>query len=61
MTYEEIKQNPDICIYIQQEDASLGALGFTEHSFAQVTEVTGQAELPTEGNLYDHHRHRQPR
>lgn len=39
MTYEEIKNNPDIRTYIQQADASLGALGFTEHSFAHVTQV----------------------
>ena len=43
MTYEEIKANPDIRIYIQQADASLGALGFTEHSFAHVTEVAERA------------------
>lgn len=43
MTYEEITQNPDIRVYIAQADASLGALGFTEHSFAHVTEVAERA------------------
>lgn len=43
MTYEEIRANPDIRVYIQQADASLGALGFTEHSFAHVTEVAERA------------------
>ena len=37
LTYEEIKNNPEIRIYIQQADASLKALGFTEHSFAHTT------------------------
>lgn len=43
MTYEELLQNPEIRIYIQQADASLGALGFTEHSFAHVTQVAQRA------------------
>lgn len=43
MTYEEIRQNPDIRTYVEQADASLGALGFTEHSFAHVTEVAERA------------------
>ena len=44
MTYEEIKQNEAVKTYISQADASLGALGFTEHSFAhvgRVAEMTG--------------------
>jgi hypothetical protein len=36
MTYEEIKNNKAINTYIQQADASLAALGYTEHSFAHV-------------------------
>ena len=39
MTYEEIKNNEEINSYIRQADASLVALGFTEHSFAHVTLV----------------------
>ncbi len=39
MTYEQIKKDPAIRTYITQADASLGALGFTEHSFAHVTKV----------------------
>ena len=44
MTYEQIRQDESIKVYIAQADASLGALGFTEHSFAhvcRVAEVTG--------------------
>lgn len=39
MTYEQIKQDGAIKTYIRQADASLGALGFTEHSFAHVGRV----------------------
>ena len=43
MTYEEIKNNEEINSYIRQADASLVALGFTEHSFAHVTLVAEKA------------------
>ena len=36
MTYEKIKQDEAIKAYIRHADASLTALGFTEHSFAHV-------------------------
>ena len=44
MTYEQIKNNESVKTYIRQADASLGALGYTEHSFAHVgtvAEMTG--------------------
>ncbi len=37
VTFEQIRQSPEIRTYIKQADASLLALGFTEHSFALVT------------------------
>lgn len=43
MTYEEIKHEESVKIYIAQADASLEALGFTEHSFAHVTRVAETA------------------
>ena len=43
MTYEEITKNPEIRVYIAQADASLNALGYTEHSFAHVTQVANMA------------------
>ena len=43
MTYEEIKKNEAINTYIRQADASLVALGYTEHSFAHVTIVAEKA------------------
>ena len=39
ITYEDIKKNEDIRTYIICADKSLGALGFTEHSFAHVGKV----------------------
>ena len=44
MTYEEIKNSHAVRTYITQADASLEALGYTEHSFAhvgRVAEMTG--------------------
>ena len=39
MTFEQVKKDEAVRIYIAQADASLKALGFTEHSFAHVTRV----------------------
>lgn len=43
MTYEQVKQDSAVNIYIAQADAALNALGFTEHSFAHVTKVAETA------------------
>ncbi len=43
MTFEQIRQDPAVQIYISQADASLGALGYTEHSFAHVSLVAKTA------------------
>ena len=39
MTYEEIRRDEAVKVYMAQADASMNALGFTEHSFAHVTRV----------------------
>ena len=39
MTYELLRRDPAIQVYISQADASMNALGFTEHSFSHVTRV----------------------
>lgn len=39
MTYEEVRRDEAVNVYIAQADASLKALGFTEHSFAHVSRV----------------------
>lgn len=43
VTYDDIKNNAEIRTYITQADASLIALGFTEHSFAHVTKCAETA------------------
>ncbi len=37
LTFEDIRNNEEIKVYIKQADMSLVALGYTEHSFAHVT------------------------
>lgn len=37
MTFEQIKNDPSVNIYIQQADDAMKAYGYTEHSFAHVT------------------------
>ena len=39
MTFEEVRRDPAVRVYITQADASMQALGFTEHSFAHVSRV----------------------
>ena len=39
MTYEQVKKDQAVRVYISQADASMEALGFTEHSFAHVGRV----------------------
>lgn len=43
ISFEQIKENDDIRTYISAADRSLGALGFTEHSFAHVGLVSQRA------------------
>ena len=43
ITYEDIKNNEAIKTYIKAADASLVALGYTEHSFAHVGKVAADA------------------
>ncbi len=44
VTYETIRQNEPIRIYIRKADESLAALGYTEHSFAHVEMVAEKAK-----------------
>ncbi len=43
ITYDMLKQNEAIRAYIAKADESLGALGYTEHSFAHVCQVAETA------------------
>ena len=55
MTFEEIKKNQDIRVYITKADEALRALGYTEHSFAHVTKVAEDAARILEIMGYDSH------
>ena len=44
VTFEMVRSSPEIRTYITQADASLTALGFTEHSFAHVMHVAETAK-----------------
>ncbi len=43
MTYEQIRRDHAVKVYIAQADESMKALGFTEHSFAHVSRVAETA------------------
>ncbi|MEA5011369.1 MAG: HD domain-containing protein [Angelakisella sp.] len=43
ITYQQVKDNQDIKVYIEKADEALTALGFTEHSFAHMTKVAFNA------------------
>ena len=53
MTYEQVCADHAVRVYIAQADASLNALGFTEHSFAHVTKVAQTAAAVLEKLGYD--------
>ncbi len=44
MTYEQIRNDHAVQVYIAQADEAMKALGFTEHSFRHVTRVAWMAE-----------------
>ncbi|MFV0342902.1 MAG: HD domain-containing protein [Anaerocolumna sp.] len=44
ITFEEIKNDPQIKTFIKKADEALGALGYTEHSFAHVGMVADRAK-----------------
>ena len=55
ITFEELKQNEAIRTYITKADESLGALGYTEHSFAHVCQVAETAAYILEALGHDAH------
>ncbi|MBE6697394.1 MAG: HD domain-containing protein [Ruminococcaceae bacterium] len=55
ITYEQLRQSPEIRTYITRADESLRALGFTEHSFAHVTRVSETAAYILGELGYDAH------
>ena len=55
LTIEDLKQNEKIRTYISKADDSLTALGFTEHSFAHVTNVAENAKYVLQTLGYPQH------
>ncbi len=55
LTYEQIKANEELRVYITKADESMAALGFTEHSFAHVTRTAETAAYILETLGYDAH------
>ncbi|NDV66456.1 HD domain-containing protein [Bacteroides sp. 224] len=55
ITFEDIKHSEEIRTYIKQADASLEALGYTEHSFAHTTKCAEVAGNLLEDLGYDPH------
>ena len=55
ITYGQIKNDAKIRTYVKEADASLAALGFTEHSFAHVTRVSETAAYILSELGYDAH------
>ena len=55
ITYEQIKNHPAVRVYIEEANRALGALGYTEHSFAHVTKVAVVAGDILEKLGYDAH------
>ena len=43
ITYEDIKNNESVNIFIRQADSTLSSMGYTEHSFAHVVSVAERA------------------
>ena len=55
ITFQEIKNDETIRTYIKKADASLAALGYTEHSFAHVAKVADTARYILETLGYPAH------
>jgi len=55
ITYEELKQNPEIRAYVDRADLTLAALGYTEHSFPHVCKVAETAGYILETMGFDDH------
>lgn len=55
ITYEQIKKHPAVKVYIEEANRALGALGYTEHSFAHVTKVAESAGSMLAKLGYDAH------
>ena len=55
LTYKQLQKNEDVRTYVAAADATLGALGFTEHSFGHVSKVAAMAKYILETLGYSEH------
>jgi len=55
LTYKDIKENEAIKEYVKRADEALGALGYTEHSFAHVGRVASSVEYVLSELGYSEH------
>lgn len=55
ITFEDLRKNESIRAYISRADESLQALGYTEHSFAHVTQVAERAAYVLRELAYSDH------
>lgn len=55
LTYKMVKESKEVHAFIEKGDASLGVLGFTEHSFQHATKVAATAGKILEALGYDEH------
>ena len=55
ISFDDIKQTPEIRAYIERADKSLAALGYTEHSYAHVTRVAETAAYILSTLGFDEH------
>lgn len=53
LTYKELKENQAVRTYVSAADDSLGALGYTEHSFGHVEKVADCAKYILQSLSYD--------
>ena len=52
VTYKDVRNNEELKVYIKAADAVLGAIGYTEHSFAHIGQVAESAGKILEGLGY---------
>ena len=55
MTYEQIRENPEVCALLERGDKNLGVMGFTDHSQAHCLLVAERAAYILRKLGYDHH------
>jgi len=55
LTYEQVKNNPAVQVYVKRADEALKSIGYTEHSVAHVTKVAETAAYILRTLGYDEH------